>query len=174
MSNTQTTTRTVIVASPATNAAKKFETDVQTWGELKQQIAGIYKDGMEAIIKPGSNSLTRDEAQLPNENFSLFLVPVKNKAGKFSEDLAANISVAVYKAILDSDESEYMYLEDDIHAAVTEFFEENLLNKDDDDDDNDKGSFQDDDDNDGEEAPKYVTPADPELKRALEEAKKFL
>jgi hypothetical protein len=80
------TTRTVVIASAKTNRAAKVEDfSGRTFGDLKSNsiFSSIYGDGsgVEAIVKPGNVSLRDDSSVLPDGDFSVFLVPTKNKAG---------------------------------------------------------------------------------------------
>ena len=81
--------RKVVIASAKSNAAARTQFTGTTFGELKTNtvFAGIYGDGegVEAIVKPGNVTLRDDASILPEGEFSVFLVPTKNKAG-YSED----------------------------------------------------------------------------------------
>lgn len=78
----------VSVASPAANQSKRFETRARTWAELKPEIErlGLSLSGVEAVMRPGNVTLSRNEAELPTEDFKIFLVPTKNKAGNLDEE----------------------------------------------------------------------------------------
>jgi hypothetical protein len=91
--------RQIIVASSAGNKAKTFNSNAQTWGELKREIGSLWNSGLEAIESVNKTTLSRDEAQLPQGDFNLFLVPTKNKAG--AETLSQSLYDAIYKAVND-------------------------------------------------------------------------
>lgn len=77
--------RKVVIASAKSNAAARTQFSGTTFGELKADavFAGIYGngEGVEAIVKPGNVTLRDNESILPEGEFSVFLVPTKNKAG---------------------------------------------------------------------------------------------
>ena len=112
--------RNVVVASPSVNRAKTITTSAETWGELKEELGSMYNSGLEAIVGSNKMSLTRDEAQLPNEDFSLFLVAKKNKAG--SDDSSVEIVKAIYVAIATGDENDKEDLIEILHDKIDEFF----------------------------------------------------
>lgn len=91
----------VTVASSASNQPKRFETRARTWRELKPEIErqGLSLAGQEAVMRPGNVTLTRDDAELPNEDFRIFLLPTKNKAGSLEED-AQNVGNELARAII--------------------------------------------------------------------------
>lgn len=95
------TKRTVVVASPASNVAKKYETAATTWGQLKAEISDVYTNGLEAIVNPGNTTLNREDAVLPTGDFRLFLVPKKNKAGNMTPSQAQSLAVEISKAIVE-------------------------------------------------------------------------
>lgn len=77
--------RKVVIASAKSNAAARTQFSGVTFGDLKADavFAGIYGDGdgIEAIVKPGNVTLRDNDSVLPEGEFSVFLVPTKNKAG---------------------------------------------------------------------------------------------
>lgn len=83
--------RKVVIASAKSNAAARTQFTGTTFGELKADavFAGIYGDGegVEAIVKPGNVTLRDNASVLPEGDFSVFLVPTKNKAGMFELDV---------------------------------------------------------------------------------------
>lgn len=94
--------RKIIVASPATNKAKKVEDfNGSTWGELKNHavLRELMVGQVEAILSPGNVTLNRDDASLPEGDFKVFLVPTQNKAG-VSESEARQIGQDITNAIL--------------------------------------------------------------------------
>lgn len=107
---------TVIVASQAANKAKRIQFCGTTWGELKNhpEVLPLLGNGVEAIVKPGNTALTRDDASVPAGDFSLFLVPTKNKAGVYANTAAAKkLAEEIGKAIIDAE-----------HKATTQDLEE--------------------------------------------------
>ncbi len=123
--------RTVIVASPASNRAKKYETSVSTWGELKGVIADLYTgDGnVEAIVHPGNVTLTRDDASLPTGDFKVFLVPTKNKAGvtpSEAQKLGQEIGAAIAEAASRTTSDEVKQLKDALIETIEDFFDVDL------------------------------------------------
>ena len=95
------TKRNVVVASPASNQAKKYETTANTWGELQAEISDIYTSGLEAIVNPGNVTLNREDAVLPTGDFRLFLVPTKNKAGNMTPSQAQSLATEISNAIVE-------------------------------------------------------------------------
>src|SRR5688572_18307137 len=94
-------TRNVVVAAPASNQAKKFETNATTWGELQGVISSLMTGNVEAIVAETRTTLNRGEAVLPTGDFKLFLVPTKNKAGAgISPDEARVLGREIAEAIV--------------------------------------------------------------------------
>lgn len=77
--------RKVVIASAKSNAAARTQFSGSTFADLKADpvFASIYGngEGVEAIIKPGNVTLRDNDSVLPAGEFSVFLVPTKNKAG---------------------------------------------------------------------------------------------
>jgi hypothetical protein len=97
--------RTIIVASPAANKAKKIENFAgRTWGELKDHatVRELMVGSVEAIVNPGNLTLSRVDAVLPEGDFKLYLVPTKNKAGAISEADARSMSEEIAGAIVEA------------------------------------------------------------------------
>lgn len=116
--------RKVQYASPSSNRAGIINSGASTWGELlaTTEIGRIYNGasgGLEAILVPGGHCLNREEAELPEGDIKIFLVPTKNKAGadSFKEALTAAIYEAVDIAI-DEDSD----MQSAIEEAVDDFF----------------------------------------------------
>lgn len=67
----------------STKVKKKFNTDVETWGELKGILRenDISYSGMTAALSGSKLSLEHNDAVLPTENFVLYLMPTKVKSG---------------------------------------------------------------------------------------------
>ena len=120
--------RKVVIASAKSNAAARTMFSGSTFGELKADavFAGIYGDGdgVEAIVKPGNVTLRDNESVLPEGEFSVFLVPTKNKAGNcgcgemedFEEDLTDMVNEAVGRVALAKSQQVY----NEIKAAIDE------------------------------------------------------
>lgn len=113
--------RKVVIASAKSNAAARTQFTGTTFGELKADavFAGIYGDGegVEAIVKPGNVTLRDNASVLPEGDFSVFLVPTKNKAGYSNfdpESISEMVEEAVYTVT--SAKSEEVFNE--IKAAI--------------------------------------------------------
>jgi hypothetical protein len=67
----------------STKVKKKFDTDVETWGQLKGILRenDISYSGMTAALSGSKLSLEHNDAVLPTENFVLYLMPTKVKSG---------------------------------------------------------------------------------------------
>lgn len=118
--------RKVVVASPASNVANKYDTDVTTWGELKSVISDIFTSGLEAIVNPGNVTLNRDDAALPTGDFRVFLVPTKNKAGNLTPSQASSLAAEISKAIVEGAKKASTQEVDDLRerliAEIEDFF----------------------------------------------------
>lgn len=122
-------TRNVIVASPASNRAKKYETAVTTWGDLKPVIAELLVGDVEAIVNPGNVTLNQDSAELPSGDFKVFLVPTKNKAGVSDSDarrLGTEIGNAIAEAANKASGAELKDLKERIIETIEDFFDVTL------------------------------------------------
>jgi hypothetical protein len=77
-------TREIRVLSTRDDVAKKFDSDVKTWGELKAQInaIGIDCSGLKAMVRETKITLEDSAATLPEETFTIVLTPDKMKSGK--------------------------------------------------------------------------------------------
>lgn len=144
--------RTVIVASPASSRAVKIENfNGQTWGELKthEQIRPLLNGSIEAILNPGNTTLGREDAVLPTEDFRVYLVPTKNKAGmtkRQSQDLGREIAQAIAQAATNAGEEQVRELKEELIEKIEDFFDVSLSS----------------------------TNGDEELEEALEHSKSFL
>lgn len=117
--------RTVLVASPASNQAKKFETTATTWGELKTVLGTLVSGNVEAIVPPANTALTRDDAALPEGDFRVFLVPTKNKAGMTptqAQGLAREIGNAIVRAAAKVTDNEVDDLKKELVETIENFF----------------------------------------------------
>lgn len=77
-----------VFISTSRGKSQSVKTEATNWGTFVQELEkiGLSTDGMKAII--GGLNLTLDvpTAQLPNTDFTLFLTPVKIKAGSAGYD----------------------------------------------------------------------------------------
>jgi hypothetical protein len=123
-------TRTVVVASTASNKAKRYETAATTWGELKSQIRELLTGDLEAIVNPGHVTLSQDNSVLPEGDFKLYLIPTKNKAGAISEyeagKLGKEISEALIEAARKANKEELDELKNSLVYEIESFFGVNL------------------------------------------------
>lgn len=118
-------TRNVIVASAASNKAKQVSTSATTWGEFKTQIADLITGDVEAVLKPGNVTLTRDDAALPDGDFRIYLIPTKNKAGMTetqAKQLGADIAEAIALAAAKATSEEVNDLKSEIVEVIEDFF----------------------------------------------------
>jgi len=72
--------RTVKIRMDGGNVST-VETEATTFGELKAQLTDVNFSNQKAIVRQTRVTLEDDEAHLPTTPFSLFLYPVKIKAG---------------------------------------------------------------------------------------------
>lgn len=123
--------RTVIVASQAANKAQRIQTDAKTWGELQQnaEVAKLATGNVEAILNPGKVTLNRADAELPEGDFQIFLIPTKNKAG-MTEQEAADLGQVIAKAIVDgaakATSNEVDELKEELIETIESFFNVDL------------------------------------------------
>jgi hypothetical protein len=116
--------RKVVIASAKSNAAARTQFSGTTFGELKADavFAGIYGDGegVEAIVKPGNVTLRDNASVLPEGEFSVFLVPTKNKAGYEldTDDISDMVETAVDNVVAAKAEEVYNEIKAAIEAIV--------------------------------------------------------
>lgn len=82
------TVRKVTIYS--TKGAKRtvIETNVTTWGELEPLVSETYDlDNMQAVENQRKTTLSVAKAELPEGDFTLFLKPIKTKAGLSQEEV---------------------------------------------------------------------------------------
>ena len=67
-----------------------IQIEAATWGELKQELTNrnIQTDSMKAVVGETRVTLESPHAQLPEGDFTLYLMPVKNKSGSRFADMA--------------------------------------------------------------------------------------
>ena len=78
--STETTTRKVTVWSTQERSTQTIETSAKTWGELKNELSNV--GNTRAVIRETRNTLESGQAQLPNQDFTLFLYPEKVRSGR--------------------------------------------------------------------------------------------
>ena len=116
--------RKVVIASAKSNAAARTQFTGTTFGDLKNDpiFAGIYGngEGVEAIVKPGNVTLRDNASILPEGEFSVFLVPTKNKAGNCGcEDYSSDsISEMVESAVSAVAEAKAEQVYNEIKTAI--------------------------------------------------------
>jgi hypothetical protein len=76
----------VVVFSTQTNKKKSINTDATTYGVLRRELEsqGFSLSGTRNIIKENKVSLSHDDAELPEGDFTLYLFPTKTKSGLFT------------------------------------------------------------------------------------------
>lgn len=77
---TNTGIRKVTIWSTQERATQTIETSAQTWGELKKELSNV--GNTRAVIRETRNTLESGGAQLPNQDFTLFLYPEKVRSGR--------------------------------------------------------------------------------------------
>jgi hypothetical protein len=97
--------RTIAVFSNTNGTREIIEnSEFTTWGELKAhlQSKGLYESNMQAVVKGLRVTLTLDAAQLPETEFTLFLVPGKMKSGgrKPKEDAISVLTNKEFKKLI--------------------------------------------------------------------------
>jgi hypothetical protein len=121
--------RTVIIASPSTNAARRIDSfSGLTWGELRQHptMAEMLHGNVEAILSPGNVTLSRADAALPTTDFKVFLVPTQNKAGISSaeaEEIGKAVAAAIAKGEELSGSDRASQLRETLIESVADFFD---------------------------------------------------
>ena len=62
---------------------KSIETEAQTWGDFKHKVeeTGFRTEGFALLIGISKTLITSNDSVLPNENFVLYFLPEKTKAG---------------------------------------------------------------------------------------------
>ena len=78
--STETTTRKVTVWSTQERSTQTIETSAKTWGELKNELSNV--GNTRAVIRETRNTLESGQAELPNQDFTLFLYPEKVRSGR--------------------------------------------------------------------------------------------
>ena len=83
-----TPVRSVLVYSTVGQTKKEIQTNAANWSQLKAALLdhGVGTQGMKAVIGESQVSLDLDEAKIPTEGFTLFLVPSKVESGYYDSD----------------------------------------------------------------------------------------
>jgi hypothetical protein len=118
---------TIKVSTPGSDNLIEVNSDATTWGELKDVLNSrdISTDGMKGIIRETKITLESDEAQLPDDNFTLFLFTAKVKSGldtaEMLRDLRNRMDEAFDEMIDDLKEGVYG---DDSDGAISDLKKE--------------------------------------------------
>lgn len=75
--------KTITVVSTGSRTGKVLETSVVNWSALQTELSklGVNHSGMKAVIGKSKVNLENPEAILPDEDFTLFLYPIRTKSG---------------------------------------------------------------------------------------------
>jgi hypothetical protein len=81
--NDLTTTRRVTVYNTLGQNERSVNSDALTWGELQSHLlqAGVSFSGMKAVVGDTQVTLESRDAQIPQTEFTLFLLPGKVRSG---------------------------------------------------------------------------------------------
>ena len=81
--------RKVITYSTLGDNMKEVYSSATTWGELQGDLtrAGVRFDGMKVMTNPGQVTLESLQAELPEGEFQLFIMPQKVKSGTDDDDM---------------------------------------------------------------------------------------
>lgn len=93
-------TKNVIVASSFSNASSKVVTSATTLGQFKPEISELWGPNVDFVVKPGNVTLRGDDSLLPEGDFTLFIIPSKNKAGNISSSEAVSLGEEIKNAIV--------------------------------------------------------------------------
>jgi hypothetical protein len=117
-------TREITVVAPSSNKAKTLNSEAETWEELKSELGNLYNDNLEAVVAGSKVSLTRDDAELPEGEFNLYLVTKKNKSGSEGEVCGATELVkALFIAIGTDKEEDLEDFRELMHSRIDSFFD---------------------------------------------------
>lgn len=100
--------RKVLVKSNQTEGIYTHQSEATTFGQLKEELAAtsvkFNLSNQRAVVKPGMVDLKDDAAALPTDDFFLFLIPEKQKAGSGVnyEDMGYTELKGVIKAIFET------------------------------------------------------------------------
>jgi hypothetical protein len=76
--------RKVTVFQMGTNDRVEFNTSASTWGEIKREcsaIGSMATGDLKAVVKQTKVTLDHNEAVVPDQDVTIYLVPNKNKSG---------------------------------------------------------------------------------------------
>jgi len=112
--------RKVLVFSTKSNSTQTVETSASNWGELSQYLTakGLFSPGtMKAIVRETGSTVELAEASIPDNDFTLLLIPTKNDSGANvdSEELKEYIN----KLLDEFQEKLEEYI--DAHSTLTEY-----------------------------------------------------
>lgn len=103
-------TREITVVATKGGRIEKIETNVSTWGELRELIQDKYDlQNLKAVENINKTTLEHIDAVLPENNFRLFLRPSKTKSGASSPDFSS-MSFAEMKEFIKANEDAKSYL----------------------------------------------------------------
>lgn len=103
-------TREITVVATKGGRIEKINTNVSTWGELRELIQDNYDlQNLKAVENINKTTLEHIDAVLPEGNFRLFLRPSKTKSGASSPDFSS-MSFAEMKEFIKSNEDAKSYL----------------------------------------------------------------
>lgn len=103
-------TREITVVATKGGRIEKIETNVSTWGELRELIQDKYDlQNLKAVENINKTTLEHIDAVLPEDNFRLFLRPSKTKSGASSPDFSS-MSFAEMKEFIKANEDAKAYL----------------------------------------------------------------
>lgn len=104
MTETVVTMRRVLVYSTQGKKAKEVLTDAQTWGALQSALNSndITHNKMKAVVGESKVTLESQEAMLPAQNFTLYLMPKKTKSGTDYKNMPYKECRSTIKAIIDT------------------------------------------------------------------------
>lgn len=73
----------VLIYSTSGRSGFEFETTATTWEELQRDLSTnqVSYDGMKAVLGESRLTLESPKAQIPQLDFTLFLMPIKTKSG---------------------------------------------------------------------------------------------
>ena len=84
--------RKIIIFSTRGSQKRVHESNVTTWGELKEELANLYDfNSLQATENINRTDLVNDTAKLPEQDFTLFLRPRETKSGTLSYKDARDI-----------------------------------------------------------------------------------
>ena len=110
-----TTKRKVLVYTTVGNNATEIESDAKLWSELQTQLGQIGVSNftkLKCVVGESKVTLESPNAVLPNENFTLFILPKKNKSGANYDSMSYREMKAEVKAIITKNPEAKSYFKD--------------------------------------------------------------